>query len=425
MVRVSPGGGAGAAVDLRKCVATEGGDPRRARIPPPETWTYAGYAVGAGYLWYFAAVGAFMPFATLYYRALGFRGVEVGLLAALPAIALAVLGPFWGAAADALAAHRFILRAAMATAALLALAATQVSAFPALFLLIALFAFASAPIVSFLDGYAVAINDRLGISYGRLRVWGSIGYSASVLLIGRLMGNRVDRTLFVAHALCVGVALVATAGLPRLGERQARPLLTGLRQLRRNPPLVTFLATSFLVSTSAAAMNNFIGIRLEELGASASLVGVAVAIGAASELPVVAAGGWFLAHVGVSRMIVLSIAVYAVRLLAYGLVTIPEWVLPVQTLHGFSYGVFLIASVTLVHRLSGREQAATAQGLLGAVSFGMGSIVGSLAGGALLDTVGTAWLFRGASLLMVLTLAAYLFIERGVGIGGGRFKDAA
>lgn len=397
-------------------MSTEGGDCREPH-GAAGSWRYAGPSVSAGYFWFFAAVGAFGPFATLYYRDLGFSGVEVGLLAALPAIALALSGPLWGAAADALAAHRLVLRTALAIATLLVLAATQVSAFAAVLALIALFAFSSAPIASFLDGYAVAISDRLGTSYGRLRVWGSIGYSTAVLLVGRLMGERVDRTFFVAHAVFLSLALIATAGLPQLGERQSRPLLSGLRQLGRNRPLATLLATSFLVSTSAAAMNGFLGIRLEELGGSASLVGAAIAIGAASELPVVAFGGWFLLHLGAPRLIALSIAVYTIRLLAYGFVTTPEWVLPVQTLHGLSYGAFLIASVTLVHRLAGREHAATAQGLLGAVSFGMGSIAGSLAGGALLDTVGTAWLFRGAAILMLLTLAAFLIVERTVGIG--------
>jgi PPP family 3-phenylpropionic acid transporter len=397
-------------------VLTEGGDCPEAH-GAAERWKYAGPSVSAGYFWFFAAIGAFGPFATLYYRDLGFSGVEVGLLAALPAIALALSGPLWGAAADSLAAHRLVLRAAFALATLLVLAASQVSTFAAVLALIALFAFASAPISPFLDGYAVAISDRLGTSYGRLRVWGSIGYSAAVLLVGRLMGDRVDRTFFVAHAVCLSLALFASAGLPRIGERQARPLLGGLRQLGRNRPLAALLATSFLVSTSAAAMNSFLGIRLEELGGSASLVGAAIAIGAASELPIVAFGGWFLGRLGASRLITLAIAVYAIRLLAYGSITTPEWVLPVQTLHGLSYGAFLIASVTLVHRLAGSEHAATAQGLLGAVSFGMGSIAGSLLGGALLDAVGTAWLFRGAAILMLLTLVAFLFVERKVGIG--------
>lgn len=381
-------------------------------------WSHAGRSLRLGYFWCFAAVASFGPFATLYYRELGFSGIEVGILAALPAVALAFAGPLWGAAADALAAHRRLLQVALGIAALLALAATQVSSFVAVLAVIALFAVASAPTASLLDGYAVSIGERLGISYGSLRVWGSIGYTLSVLAVGRLMGERVSRLFLVTHAAFLLVGLLATFGLPRLGEQRPRPLFAGLGELGRNRPLAALLAVAFLVSTGIAAMYGFLGIRIEELGGSASLVGAATALGAMSELPVVAFGGWFLRKLGAVRLIALAISVYTVRLTAYGLITDPEWVLPVQLLHGLSYGAFLVASVTLVHRLAGREHAATAQALLAAVSFGLGNVTGALIGGGLLDAVGTAWLFRGAAGLMLVTLVAFLTLARMVGLGG-------
>lgn len=383
----------------------------------PAGWRWAARATGAGYFWYFAAVGAFGPFVALYYRELGFSGLEVGSLVALPSIALAISGPFWGAVADSLAAHRVVLRTALGSAMVFALIASQVSSFAAMAFVIALFAIASAPIASFLDGYAVAISDRLHISYGQMRVWGSVGYSAAVFIVGRLMGERVDRAFFVAHAMLLGFALLVTMGLPKLGERHSRPMFSGLRELARNRSLVALLLTSFLVTTASATINGFLGIRIEDLGGSASLVGGAIAISATSEMPIIAFGSWFLRHLGPTRLIVLAISVYTLRLLAYGLITAPEWVLPAQTLHGLSYGAFLIATVTLVHRLAGREHAVTAQGMLAAMSFGAGSIAGSLAGGVLLDTAGSDWLFRCAALFMLLTLATFLVVVRMVGIG--------
>jgi PPP family 3-phenylpropionic acid transporter len=88
----------------------------------------------------------------------------------------------------------------------------------------------------------------------------------------------------------------------------------------------------------------------------------------------------------------------------------------VQLLHGLSYGAFLMASVTLAHHIAGRGQAATAQALLTAMSFGFGSITGSLIGGALLDSIGTVGLFRGAAVLMLVTLAILLAGNRAVGL---------
>ena len=375
----------------------------------------AGWAARLGLFWFFAAIGAFTPFVTLYYRDLGFDGPRVGALAAMPALAVAVSGPLWGATADALGIHRGVLRGALAATAGLALLLAGVRSFWAILVVVGLFAVMQAPIPSLLDGYAVTIGERIGASYGGLRVWGSVGYMAAVLVTGRLMGDRVTRLFLVANAVCLAGALVSVWALPGLGERSARPLFAGMGTLLRNRGFVLLLATAYLIASTAALMYGFLGIHLRDLGGSASLVGVAVALGAASELPVVAGGGRLLARFGASRLIAIAIVAYAGRFLAYGTIPVAVWVLPVQLFHGLSYGAFLVASVTLAHRLAGRELAATAQALLTAVSFGFGSITGSLVGGALLDRVGTAWLFRGAAATLAVTLGLFLIGERTIG----------
>jgi PPP family 3-phenylpropionic acid transporter len=203
--------------------------------------------------------------------------------------------------------------------------------------------------------------------------------------------------------------------LPALGERTARTVLGGLGSATANRPLMALLAITYCMSVSVATMYGFLGIHIEELGGSASLIGFAAALSSTSELPIVAFGGWFIVKFGPVRMIALAIAVYAFRFLAFALITDPTLILPVQLLHGLSYGAFLIASVTLAYRLAGRKQAATAQALLAAMSFGFGSITGSLLGGLLLDSIGTVGLFRGAAALLILTLIAFIVVDRVIG----------
>jgi len=379
-------------------------------------WRHSDQRIRAGYFWYYAAIGTFMPFAALHYRELGFSGLQVGALTALPALGVALSGPLWGAVADSLAIHRRVLRVALALGAIAALAASRVSEFPAVFVLIAMLALASVPVAPLLDSYGMTLGDRFGLSYGRLRVWGSLGYMALTLILGRLMGDHATPLLLVAHAVCLALTLLAVFGLPRLAERRPRPLLGRLRDVRRNGPLVVLLGVAYLMSSGAAVMYVFLGIHIEDLDGTANLVGPAFAISAASELPIVAFGGWFLTRFGAARLIALALIVYAARFVAFSVAPAGAWILPVQALHGLSYGAFLMASVTLAHRLAGRGQAATAQALLTAMSFGFGSITGSLVGGALLDQLGTVGLFRGAAALMLVTLGVLVAGIRRVGL---------
>ena len=371
-------------------------------------WRHAALRLRAGYFWYFAGVGTFSPFAALYYRDLGFSGIVVGVLTALPAFGMALSGPLWGAVADARALHRTLLRVALALAALLALATSQVTGFGPVVVLIGLLAFAAVPIAPLLDSYGMTIGERTGVAYGNMRVWGSIGFMAMTLGIGRVLGKEVSATILVAYALCFALTLVSVFGLPALAERHPRPILAGLGEARHNSRLLLLLIVAYLLASSSAIMYTFLGIHMQEMGGSASLVGLAFALSALSELPIVAFGGRLLARFGAFRLICFALVVYTVRFIAFSLITEPEWILPVQLLHGLSYGAYLMASVTLAHRIAGRHQAATAQALLTAVSFGFGSITGSLVGGALLDSIGTTGLFRGAAVLMLINLGVLL-----------------
>lgn len=379
-------------------------------------WHRSSRHVRAGYFWYYAAIGAFTPFAALYFRSLGMSGFQIGALTALPSLGMALFGPLWGALSDSLAIHRWVLRIALVLATLLAFAAWRVTGFGVLFALMGMLAFSVVPVAPLLDSYGVTVSERLEQSYGRLRVWGSLGFMVSVLVVGRLLGEQVSSLVVAAYGACLGLTLVSVVGIPPLAERQPRSLLGGLKSVGRNRPLLLLLLVSYLLSSGAAIMYIFLGIRLQEIGGSANIVGLAFALSAISELPVVAFGGWLLNRLGAPRLIGLALCVYVVRFAAFSTISEPEWMLPVQLLHGFSFGAFLMASVTLAHRLAGREHAATAQALLTAMSFGFGSITGSIVGGALLDRVGTVGLFQGAAMLMVVTLAVLVIGDRIVGL---------
>jgi PPP family 3-phenylpropionic acid transporter len=382
-------------------------------------WRRAAYRSAGGYFWYFAAVGALWPFAPIYYRDLGLDGAQLGVLTALPPLAMALLGPVFGAIADARGVHRLMLCVAMTVAALAALAVSQVTAFWSLVLLVGVLAVAAVPIPALLDSYALVVGERTGIPYGRLRVAGSLGYMAISLLVGLAIGGEASTIFLFVYAACLALALAMVIGFPAISERQPRPLFGSLGILRGNRRLQLLLATAFMISIGSATIGTFLGLRIEDLGGSSGLVGGAFAISALAELPVVAFGGWFLARLGPVRMIAFAMLSYVIRFGVNAAIETPELLLLTQLLHGISYGAFLIASVTLAYRIGGREEAATAQALLTGMAFGLGAITGSLAGGALLDRIGTEGIFIVAAVVMAVTLVLFLLANRSV-----RLQDA-
>jgi PPP family 3-phenylpropionic acid transporter len=178
----------------------------------------------------------------------------------------------------------------------------------------------------------------------------------------------------------------------------------------RRPDMRVILFTVFLLSSSTNPIFSFFGIYIKELGGTTSLLGLTSAVAAISEFPVMFLGSVLTYRLGSRRMFVVALMMYCVRLMLYSIVPSAAWVLPVQLLHGFSFGIYLMASVTLVHEFVGSELAATAQGLL-ASAMAFGQMTGSIVGGILLDRLGIFIIYR---LSIVTTLLALLVFVVGM-----------
>lgn len=386
------------------------GMPARVRHVHRESATIA-----SGYFWFYAGVGTFSPYAALYYQDLGFNGLQLGLLTALPALGTAVSGPFWGIAADTLSAHRAILRIVLGIALVVSLALSQITSYVPFLVTLGILAFALVPVPPLWDSYAVSAAERGGKAYGSLRIFGSLGFTSMVLVMGTVMAGGMSNRFIFAYALCHLLALASTFLLPRLGERRSHRLLDGLAAIRSRKSFLLLLLVAYLIASGMAMLNMYLGIHIRSLGSGTEVVGTAFAASALSELPIIGFGALIMQRIGARNMVVISLSVYIVRFILLALAPSAEWIIFAQIFHGLSFGMFLVASVNLAHRLVGGELAATAQALLGTMSFGFGNITGSFLGGALLGVVGTQTMYSGVVVLMAVALAVFV-------IGGRRLS---
>jgi len=365
-------------------------------------------AVAVAYASYYGGIGSMFPFLAVHYRRLGLDGAHVGLLMVLGPLCVALFAPLWGMLADRLSAHRAMLRASLLPAAgavlfLISNATSFLSLLPGTLA----WAFFVSPSAALLDSYALAVAERDGVAFGRLRMFGTLGYIAAVSGVGAWMGDAVDGRFFFGYALGLLATAAATLAFPALTMRSARTLSWNeTAAALRQPALVALLAVYFVISVAASSLNLYFGLYMAELGASARLIAASITLLAVAEMPILFASGRIVARLGPHRMITIALLVYALRLLLYSLITQPEWVLPVQLSNGLSFGLLMLAMTRLAREFAGERLAATAQGLLASAQ-ALGSIVGLLASGALLDVIGLQSIFRALAVVAGAALAIY------------------
>ena len=376
-----------------------------AHLASPLLWS------GVAYWFFFGGIGTLSPFLGPYYRQLGLTGAQVGLLSAVPPIAIALLAPIWGAAADRRGIHRRVVRIVIPPAAIAIILLAQVNSFVGILAIIALWAALMAPVLPILDSYAVTLSEAHGQSYGRLRLWGTLGYMLSVVGVGWWMRTAAHNSFFFVYVALLACLLLATVGLPASQNRasSAGPRMQSnlAALLRGQPALALLLVVSFLVSIGMSTLGNFFGIYITELGGTSAHIGIANAVLSLSEIPIMLGASWLQTRLGNPRMILLALIAYLVRFALYSIAPSANWILPIQVLHGLSFAVYLVASIRLVHVLAGKHQAATAQSVLASV-MAIGNIAGAFINGFLLDRFGIAAIFWSASVAVLVALGIYL-----------------
>src|SRR4051812_47639344 len=156
-----------------------------------------GRAIALYYLLQYSAIGVTLPFLPQYLKSLGFSGTAVGVLLALsPSLSL-IAPPLWGQLVDRTGqSGRVLLLVTFGTAAAFSLL-LWVRGYAAVFFAMLLVAGFSSAISSLADAMTLRHVARVGGSFSRVRLWGSLGFAAASLLFGRLVTQIDERVIAV------------------------------------------------------------------------------------------------------------------------------------------------------------------------------------------------------------------------------------
>jgi MFS transporter, PPP family, 3-phenylpropionic acid transporter len=331
--------------------------------------------LAAQYFVYFGGMGVFLPYFNLYCYHLGFSGTQIGTLSALRSVVLVLLPLAWGALADHFQARRGLFILCNLGSALLWSLILGVDSFGLMAAVLVGQTIFYAPLVSFLEAFAM---DTLGSEkrrYGRMRVWGSIAFILVVLLLGQFLERQplswvvvlILGDLILQSLLAFWMPTAATAGGRRFGA--------GFGQLLTKR-VILFLAAAVLMLISHGAYYGFFSIHLEELGLSRGFIGTAWALAATAEIFVMLNSNRILTTFSYPGLLRFSFVMAIVRWLLLWQLTSAPAIIAAQVLHAFTYGSFHIASILYMDQLAPPGVKTLGQAINNAVTYGLGLMVG-------------------------------------------------
>jgi len=350
------------------------------------------------YFCYYMALGSLLPYLNLYYERNGLSGVQIGVLSGLGVLVSSAAAVLWSAIADRLKIHRRMLIVSVIAAPITVLLLGRTTSFPLFVPIVVAYALSIAAIVPLLDGTALEAAQLHGRSYGEVRVGGSIGWIISVALVGVLIQAFDIHWLFYSYVACMALMLVFSMFQTRRAHSLRAPWSSNLRVLLSDPTVVIFLIGVFIVMVGNGAVQNFFSLYLDGIGANEGIIGVAWAVAALSEIPVMILAGRLMRRIGAAGLLKVAFFMYALRWLLLSFIQQPIWAVAAQLLHGLSFAAFLTGGVTYLSERTPEGLTTTAQSIFNAVCYGAAALAGSLAGGYLYDHSSMPIFFRIFSL---------------------------
>jgi PPP family 3-phenylpropionic acid transporter len=333
-----------------------------------------------------------------------------------PLIAM-VGAPLWTNLADRTGRHRLILSLTMAGVIAVVLLIPTLNALLPVALMIGLYSLLGSPIVSFSDSATMHMLGDERDKYGRVRMGGTFGWAMAAPLAGLLVENNSLQMAFWGYAAFMALALVVGQRLTFTGatDASAPPAAAargGVLTLLRNRRWTLFLAMAFVCGIGFASVNTYLFPYMQQLDASAGVMGLALTLATLSELPVLFYADRLLKRFGSFGLLSLGMAATGIRLLLFAAASAPAGVLAFQFINGLTFPAVWVAGVSFAYDNAPPGLSATAQGLFGAMIFGFGAAAGGLLGGLLIEAVGGRAMYLVFGLLVLGSLALLAPLER-------------
>jgi PPP family 3-phenylpropionic acid transporter len=363
---------------------------------------------------FYGAIGILLPFLNIHFRTIGFSGVQISSLLIAGLILQILLATQAGLWFDRSARKRLIFGIAILVwMAIMGGLPLLRQYLPILFLYALAYAI-SMIITSTASNlsYQAGIHPGGGSNhFGKMRLWGSVGFSVTALLGGWLLqyyGILVNDLIFIVLLLMLAAIVFwllpeksfenDESDSPAMGFTQIIKLILSNRYL-----WMTIVALA-LTDTLNDGVRFFEPIFMRDLGVSTATIGLISTLAALIEIPCMYFGGHILEKLGTRRLVIGVIALDLVRRFVVWVFPLPGMVMLTAILAGISFPFRLLVTIHLVNLFIPKRFTTTANGFISVSLYGVGYIFSNAICGVIYDFFGPRQNYLFWSILAIVSL---------------------
>lgn len=366
------------------------------------------------YFFYFAALGGFLPYWSLYLEHIKFNALEIGELSALM-VATKIIAPnLWGWIADHTGKSLRVIRIASFFAAVIFSGFFFKDTYLWVALITVGFSFFWNAALPQFEAATLFHLKKEPHRYSKIRLWGSIGFIIAVLSIGRL----VD-ILSIDYIPEMIIGLLTMIWLVSLITPETKPVkktesTAGVFKIIKKPEIIAFFVVYMFLQIAHGPYYVFYSIYLNQFNYTPTVIGLLWALGVAAEVLLFIFMKSILKWISLRHILLISVFLSICRwlIIAFYVESVPLMVFA-QLLHAATFGSSHVVAIHLVHKYFGDHHQGKGQALYSSLSFGLGGMIGSLYSGYFWDLYGAWFVYSMAAVACFIALIiAFIWVGR-------------
>ena len=372
-------------------------------------WRLSGF-----YFFYFATLGGFLPFWSLYLENIHFNALEIGELSALM-VATKIIAPnLAGWIADHTGKSLRIIRIASFFSTLIFAGYFYQDTYIWVAGITVGFSFFWNLTLPQFEAATLFHLKKEPYRYSQIRLWGSVGFIVTVLGIGKIVDlysiDYIPEMVILLLGMIWLVSLITPEAKVEIKEKESG----GVFKIIKKPEVLAFFIVYMLLQLAHGPYYVFYSIYLNQFNYTPTLIGLLWALGVCAEVVLFVFMKQILAKVSLRRILLVSILLSICRwlIIAFGVQSLPLMI-SAQVLHAATFGSSHVVAIHLVHQYFGDHHQGKGQALYSSLSFGLGGMLGSLYSGYFWDIYGAWFVYSVAACsCFIAFIIAFIWVDR-------------
>lgn len=359
---------------------------------------------------FWATMSTYYPFLVVFLIYKGYNSTVIGTILAINSLVVVLAQPFWGMASDWVRSVKKVFILCLATSGCIILTLPLYQSVFVIGLVLAIITFFESAMGPLLDSWVIqGIQSEENITYGNIRLWGSLGFSIVAYIAGTIVDYTSIFMIFPIFAVLAAVTIVFSIKVKSDEPiEHFSPADLKIGKLIKNYNYVIFVIFALTLFIPHRGSLLFLAKLMEQLGGTQEEFGLCFSVMALSEVPIFLFSQRLIKKYKPVHLILVSTVFFVLRQVFFLLASAPIHVILLQTLQGPAFALFLTGTVYYIDSLAPQELKSTAQTLASAVFFGGSGIIGSYGGGWFIDHLSLRQMYQVG--IVISIVVSVLFV---------------